>query len=106
MQSGEKCAVLESFGHERVDLLLEGQIDPDADGTAVALWVGAVNALVGSLHQTRAAAGDDVTVQASQLCRQFPDSGVNPVVVGNAGRAEDGHAITVAFCRPQPCEVV
>ena len=40
VQPGEERAVLEDLADERVDVLLEGQVDPDADGRPVEVRPG------------------------------------------------------------------
>ena len=49
VQASEEGAVLERLGDERVDFLLEGEIDADSDGAGLGLRVGQVNAFVGGL---------------------------------------------------------
>ena len=96
VQPGEERLVLEDLADERVDVLLERQVDPDADRAPVAVRPGQPGPLVRRLHQAGAAAGDDVAAQAGQLRGQVADGRVDPVVGVGPGRAEDGDAVALA----------
>ncbi len=60
MQAREERLVLEGLLDKRVHVLFERQLDADAHRARRA---GGLRALVGRLHQARAAAGDDVAAQ-------------------------------------------
>ena len=91
---------------ERVDVLLERQVDPDADGGPVGARAGRAGPLVRGLHQTGPAAGDDVAAEPGQLRGQVADGRVAPVAGVDAGRAEDRHAVSRPSGRPEPRQVV
>src|SRR4051812_11170092 len=91
MQAREECAVFERRPDERVALLLERQVNADADGLAAVAC--ALRTLVRRLHQPRPAAGDDVTPHL----REGPGDPLG-LFVGEGsgsrtGRAEDGDAV-------------
>jgi hypothetical protein len=94
MQAGEERPVLKRVGHKRIQILLEGQIDADSDGPGASGRPG--DAFVRRLHQSGAAARDDVATHRRQRGGRSPGL----VVAKRAGlrprRAEDGHAIPFA----------
>jgi len=61
----KKVCVLEGLLDERVHVLLERQVHPDADALHAFTCLGRPRAFVGGLHQTWAAAGDDVAVHGA-----------------------------------------
>ena len=76
--AGVEVAEVEADGLVRVGRLLVGQADVQADGRAA----GVERALVGGLHDARAAAGDDGQASADQ----FPADGLGGGVERVAGR--------------------
>jgi hypothetical protein len=63
VQAGEECPMLEGFGDEGVDVLLEGQVHANADGLP---GPDCGRAFVRRLHQPRPTASDDVTIHLGQ----------------------------------------
>ena len=93
VQPGERRSVLKDLADEWVNVLLERQVDPDADGRSVGVRPGHPGPLVARLHQPRSAAGHDVAAQARQLRGKVADTRVNPVVEIRPGRPENGRAV-------------
>src|SRR5262249_24364714 len=79
---------------DRVDLLLERQVDADPDGAGALRRAG--RPLVRRLHQPRAAAGDDVAAQFRQRRRHPLGLLVTERSLPRPCRAEDAHAIALA----------
>ena len=69
VQPGEERLVLERLVDERIHVLLERQIDANADGLLVARPGRRAGAFVGGLHQPGPAAGDDVAAQVASVRR-------------------------------------
>src|SRR5262245_11167290 len=97
MQAGKEGLVLEGLHHERVDLLLEWQLDADADR---ACRPSSVRSFVGRLHQARAAASDDVTAERGKGGGGTLHLVVNERAGLRASRSEDRHAIAFVFRGP------
>ena len=106
VQPRKEGAVLEGLGDERIHLLLERQLDVDADGAAQSRGIGGVRAFVRRLHEAGAAAGEDVAAHAGELRGEL----LHAFVGGRAGLeargAEDGHAIVLPRGAAQAGEVV
>ena len=64
---------------ERIGLLLERQMHPDADALRGGLRIAVRRSAVGGLHQPRAAARDDVAAHCAQAGAHLPDLVINPV---------------------------
>ena len=60
VQPGEERRVLEGLLDERVHVLFERQVHPDADALRPLVCLRRPRPFVGGLHQTRAAPGNDV----------------------------------------------
>ena len=104
VQPREERAMLERLLDERVDVLLEGQVDADADRLRASRRAG--GAFVGGLHQPGAAAGDDVAAHLGERRGHTLGFLVARTSRADPSRAEDGHAIALAPRRRQPREVV
>ena len=94
VQAREERPMLEGHADERVDLLLERQVDADSDGADVFRRTG--RPLVRRLHQPWAAAGDDVAAQFRQRRRHALGLLVTERSLPRPCRAEDADAIALA----------
>src|ERR1700754_1606141 len=94
MQAREESAVLERLPDERVDILLEGQVDADAHGMPA--LARALRPLVRGLHQPRPAARDDFAPQLRECPGDPFGLFISEGSGFGSGRAEDGHAVTFA----------
>src|SRR4029079_5138202 len=63
VQPGEEGPVLKDIFNERIRLLLKRQVNPD---TNISRPLGRLRALIGGLHQTGAAASDNVAVHGAK----------------------------------------
>ena len=107
VQPGEERLVLERLGHERVHVLLERQLDADAD-RLLSRPVGSAS-FTPSFAACISPGPPPVTMsqpEPGQFGGGVADGGVHPVARIDAGRAEDGDAVAVPLRRPQPGQVV
>ncbi len=104
MQASEERAVLECVRDKGVGVLLEGQVDADADRLRPSSHGG--RSFIGRLHQSRSAAGDDVAPHLGQ--RRGRATGFEIRERSGAGprRAEDRDAVTIAARRLEPRQLV
>src|SRR5688572_16198952 len=103
MQSGKERTVLECEFYKRIHLLLERQVHSDTNGPGSA---GSFDTFIRSLHQTWAAAGDDVASHFRQCFRNTLCFFVGESSGLCTGRAENRHAIAVAYRRLEAGQVV
>jgi hypothetical protein len=94
VQPGEERPVLEGLLDERIDVLLERQVDADAQRPFP--HAGARRPLVGRLHQSRPAAGDDVAPHLGKRGGGALDLVVHERSGLGARGAEDGDAVALA----------
>jgi hypothetical protein len=99
-----KNVVLIGHADEGIDVLLEREIDPDADRTAAP--AAGRRPFVRGLHQARTTAGDDVATELGQAGRHPLGLLVRERSRLHAGRPEDGHPIALAPRRAQASEIV
>jgi hypothetical protein len=106
MQPREKRLVLEGLLDEGIDILLKRQLHAYADRTIALGSIGRRCTLVGGLHQTRSAAGDDVAAHFRQGSSESFDLVVGKSPRSSPRRAEDCHPISLVLRRAQPREVI
>jgi len=106
MQPGEERRVLEGLLDERVHVLFERQVHPDADALRPLVCLRRPRPFVGGLHQTRAATRNDVAIHSTQRRAHLLDFLVNPVARLGARGSEHRHAIAVVPRWTQAAQVV
>ena len=106
MQPGEERRVLEGLLDERVHVLFERQVHPDADALHSLVCLRRPRPFVGGLHQTRAATRNDVAIHSTQRRAHLLDFLVNPVARLGARGSEHRHAIAVVPRWTQAAQVV
>ncbi len=103
MKAGEERLVLERLLDKRIHILLERQLDADANRPGRA---GFLRAFVGRLHQAGAAARHDVAAHRGKRRGRALHFVVHVGAGLRAGRTEDRNAVPLAFRRPEPRQVV
>jgi hypothetical protein len=106
VQPREKSLVFKRLFHERVDLLLKGQLDTYADGAIAFRGIDGGCSLVGGLHETGAAARDDVATHLGQRGGNALDLFVDKRPRLGSRGAEYRHPIAFTFRRLQAREIV
>ena len=104
VQAREERPVLIRLSHEGVRLLLEIELDPNADRLLAS--TGRHRALVGRLHQPGSAAGDDLAPHRRQISREELDLLVGEGAGLGPRRSEDRHPEALPPNGPEPTQAV
>src|SRR5687768_6208243 len=106
VQPRKERAVFEGLGDKRIHLLLERQLDIDADRAAAPFRIGGVRAFIRCLHETRATAGEDVATHSSELGGELFHTFVSNGAGLEPRRAEDGNTIVLSCGATEAGEIV
>src|SRR4051812_34341916 len=102
MQPREKCAVLIGKTNEWIELLLERQVNANADGAMQCFWIDRQRAFIRGLHDAGTAAADNVAAHSRQLGRKL----LHAIIRARGGlkprRAEDCDAIILTRRSAEP----
>src|SRR5262249_2955177 len=104
METCKEGLVFERLLHERIDILLEGQINTNTHRTVAR--AGAGGTLVGRLHEARTAACDDITAHLREHGGHAFHFIVSESSWPGPRRAKNGNAVGVVFGRPQAREII
>src|SRR4051812_42812964 len=104
MQSREEGAMFKPHADKWVYFLFEGQIDANAHG--LVSITGELHAFVGSLHQSRPPAGDDVAAQFSQALGNAFGFFIGYCSWLGAGRSEDSYPVAIVLRRFESGQIV